>query len=114
MKKTITIYELLELIKGNKAPKNIKFENYKYTWKIGSSNYFCERLHQYLTHFIGDDLFLNLNLEVEIISNEEEFEYIEECFAGVELEYNKNSLEYKINQLIKNQKLLIEKIRDNK
>ena len=43
---------------------------------------------------------------------EDEFEDIEELFAGVELEYNKNSLEYKINQLIKNQKKIIERLKE--
>ena len=50
-----------------------------------------------------------LNDEVEIL--DDEFEDIEEYFAGVELEYNKNEYQYKINQLIKNQKKIIEMLK---
>jgi len=73
----ITIYDLIKLVKEGKAPKYIKFENYKYIWKNESSNYFCEQLNHYLTHFIGDDLFINLDLGVEIIEEDKEIEKVE-------------------------------------
>ena len=47
---------------------------------------------------------------IDILSGEEkpkkieELEDIEECFAGVGFEYNENAPQYKINQLIRNQK----------
>lgn len=42
------------------------------------------------------------------------FEDIEEFFAGAELDYNENAPEYKINQLIKNQRKIIEMLKEDK
>lgn len=68
----ITMYELLGLIKDGKAPKEIKYENFVYSW--------VRKYKTYTRYDIpGKDLYIttnNLNDEVEII---EENKKIEHC-----------------------------------
>ena len=86
--KTITMYELLGLVKDGRAPKKIKFGNkiYNYeTFNIGKGdNYFTaewEEVKGYRISYDGTYYYLeirdyNLNDEVEII---EEEPYVEVC-----------------------------------
>ena len=65
-----------------------------------------------------EELYENVDDDQEYIDEPEEpnddFEDIEEFFAGVEIECGKNAPEYKINQLIKNQKKIIEMLKEDK
>ena len=89
--KTGNIYEYIE---GKRHFVNVKDE--MYVWTLGD--------------------FTRLNEEIEIIEEDKEIEYeeIKECFAGVELEYNESAPEYKINQLIRNQKKIINELKKGK
>lgn len=89
--KTGDIYEYIE---GKGKFVNVKDE--MYVWTLGD--------------------FRNLDREIEVLEEDKEIEYeeIEECFAGVELEYNKSAPEYKINQLIRNQKKIIDELKKGK
>ena len=70
----ITIYELLGMIKDGKLmPERIKFENYIYIWRNTQKDYFCEQINYSLESIIGEYLFSNLNLEVEILEEEKKF-----------------------------------------
>jgi len=66
----ITMYELLGMVRDDKAPKRIKFENFIYIWRDTQKDYFCERINHSLEDIIGEYLFNNLNLEVEILEEE--------------------------------------------
>lgn len=123
MKKTITIYELLGLIKDNKAPKKIKYENREYYLYDNKSYLSTDK-----TRFFDKIYFSDLNIEVEIL-DEEEFEYIDKldiednAMNRSERYIRKSNNEFvtlsvpdyvlanKINQLIKNQKKIIERLK---
>lgn len=128
MKKTITIYELLGLIKDSKAPKKIIYDGYTYEFLqngcvLDDFNYFSI-INGFLYNTI--DFENHLNDEVEII-DEEEFEDIYNfCWnenylfsnrqTGMTkedrrlLDSNFKDIHDTINQLIKNQKKIIEKL----
>lgn len=106
--KKINSKNLWEYINGLSRNEKVKFNVYyddNYVTKIVWNG---ENFEWESGTFTSEAFFKPL-YDFEVI--EEEFEDIEECFAGVELEYNKNSIEYKINQLIKNQKNIIEKLK---
>lgn len=118
--KTITMYELLGLIKDGKAPKKILCRNdYFYEYK------YIEELNDYEDINTGDLLFEDrycinkmLNEPIEILEDEEEFEDIEECKRHYLNTYGRISQCRKseehiinsINQLIRNQKKIIERL----
>ena len=116
----ISYFELLEIIKKEEAPKKISLilcnrsEVYCAEYDAGKfSHYVLEKdnENENFIYFLGEcflesDMF---NKCIEVL--DDDFEDIEECFAGVELEYNKDSLEYKINQLIRNQKKIIKRVK---
>ncbi len=114
MKKTITLYELLGLIKDGKAPKKIKYENREYYLYDNKSYLSTDK-----TRFFDRIYFCDLNIEVEIL-DEEEFEDIEEITIRDKTigfpngEWTARNMDkafsIKINQLIKNQKKIIERI----
>lgn len=127
MKKTITLYELLGLIKDDKAPKKIKYEDKIYTFYDFVCGYYEEGFaginnKKFLT-FRNEQYYKVLNDEVEIISDEEEFEDVEEFkeykfintrdILELEMLINKINADYnyKINQLIRNQKKIIERLK---
>lgn len=111
MKKKIKIIDILCYTSTgdfDKLPKKIKYEDIIYTFNKDIGYYYDEDGAR-----IGENQILDmcLNDEVEILDEEDEFEDIEECFAAEGLSFNKNALEYKINQLIKNQKKIIERLK---
>lgn len=115
MKKKITIYELLGLIKDGKAPKKIKYENREYYLYDNKSYLSTDK-----TRFFDRIYFCDLNIEVEIL-DEEEFEDIEEITIRDKTigfpngEWTARNMDkafsIKINQLIKNQKKIIERLK---
>lgn len=124
MKKTITIYELLGLIKDNKAPKKIKVLNevWYLTFKttIQGSYDYVNADNDYLilemlkTEYLTDVL----KKDVEIL-DEEEFEDIEEIkFVDTFTDsyYDTCLIKMKdvVNQLINNQKKIIERLENEK
>lgn len=112
--KVISIYELLGLIKDGKAPKKIKYENREYYLYDNKSYLSTDK-----TRFFDRIYFCDLNIEVEIL-DEEEFEDIEEITIRDKTigfpngEWTARNMDkafsIKINQLIKNQKKIIERI----
>lgn len=127
MKKTIKIIDLLNLIaNGEEVPKKIKYRNKIYIKRSDCYWYILEN------GTFDDELFVRIDCltnEVEIINDEEKFEDIEEikmigCNVKIKI-LNKESnfgtdtpivTEHcisKINQLIKNQKKIIEKLSKN-
>lgn len=122
MKKTITMYELLGMVKDGKAPKKIKYENREYYLHDNKSYLSTDK-----TRFFDRIYFCDLNIEVEIL-DEEEFEDIDKLDIEdnamnrseryirksnntfVTLSVPDYVLANKINQLIKNQKKIISKL----
>lgn len=80
MNKTITIYELLRMIKNGKAPKTIKYDNYVYNFFKKDEDYIIEN-NDYDDYLIMG-LFMNfstskvLNTIVEIIEDNDKLEKI--------------------------------------
>lgn len=134
MNKIISIYELLGLIKDGKAPKKIKCYGliYKLVYRDtiqGSYDYESET-QGYLTANLSEQKYLSdiLNVEVEILEPvEEEFIEIEEFCISYSLDYidyrNIDVLKNYLNKdfqtifdtldkLIKNQKKIIEKLKE--
>lgn len=71
----IRVIDLLNKIaNGEEAPKTIKFENYIYKWRNMQKDYFCEKINHSLESIIGEYMFSNLNLEIEIIEEPKEIE----------------------------------------
>ena len=127
MKKTIRVIDLLNKIaNGEEVPKKFKYDNYvfiydnkkkDYIYKYGNVSYFDD--------YIGDiyhmeDILEFLSYEVEIL-DEEEFETIEELLIeyddgdiGINKKYISSQqseiFAKSINQLIKNQKKIIQKL----
>ena len=111
MKKTITMYELLGLIKDGKAPKKIKYENREYYLYDNKSYLSTDK-----TRFFDRIYFGDLNIEVETL-DEEEFEDINDEFEDINDEFESGDtaqvvmqLLNKIRPLIKNQKKIIERL----
>ena len=100
MKKTMTIYELLGLIKDGKAPKEVKYKETKYVFNNDRQCY--ENSYEWFPSIQE----IGLNDEVEIL-DEDEFidieEITQECFDNWTCAKH-------INQLIKNQKKIIERL----
>ena len=127
--KTITIYELMGLIKDNKAPKKIKIHQEIYEM-IGSRYYINKEFT------VDNDLFYKITLgyvtlddTVEIVPEEnDEWEDIEKIkLIDTSIEFydddkvrhlmntnakDRNIYIAKINQLIKNQRKIIEKLEE--
>ncbi len=108
--KTITMYELIGLIKDGKAPKKIEYKGDIYIFAGEDYSKNDDRETWLITKY---DYFLStfLNEEVEILPEEnDEWEDIREFYPEEGLAFTENAYEYKINQLIKNQKYLKEKL----
>lgn len=122
----ITIYELLGLIKDGKAPKKIKYCGCIYEWE---EDWYLTKEKNCKVCLGGkkediNQLYNAFNDNVEIIEEvkDKEYEDIEE-YLYVPQEFltdgsggskpNKNSCEYKINQLIRNQKYILERVNKN-
>ncbi len=120
MKKTIRVIDLLNKIaNGEEVPKKIKYNDDEYI-HIDNYCYFCEETNEILSQNTYAE-FSRLNDEVEIL-DEEEFEDIEEItirdkkigFPNGEWTARNmdKAFSIKINQLIKNQKKIIERLKD--
>lgn len=118
MKKTIRVIDLLNKIaNGEEVPKKIKYNDDEYI-HIDNYCYFCEETNEILSQNTYAE-FSRLNDEVEIL-DEEEFEDIEEITIRDKIigfpngEWTARNMDkafsIKINQLIKNQKKIIEKL----
>ncbi len=111
--KMITIYELMGLIKDNKAPEKIKYKNRTFTLNKIRDDYEDESYILFLFETFGksNNTFDFLNTKVEFLPEEKyEWEDIEEIDIENDIPYNPAE---KINQLIKNQKCLKERLDKN-
>ena len=102
----ISVYELLGLIKDGKAPKKIKYLGNIYEYNKKDKRYHNvdpKRLD--LSSKFGDFNFNYLDDEVEILDEEDEFIDIKELTSSPE-----HYIENTINDLIKNQKKIIERL----
>ncbi len=109
MEKKIKIIDLLNKIaNGEEVPEKIKFQNCIYTTKNPVVNEYRTEDGRTLTenHYMVEAFLTN---EVEILDEEDEFEDIEELTCN-EYDFEKKA----INQLIKNQKKIIERLKDEK
>ena len=91
----ITMYELLGLVKDDKAPKEIKYKNFVYSW--------VQKYKTYTRYDItGKDLYIttnNLNDEVEIIEEPKNIEKIDFGTLNTQKEKNR-AMKDTINKLI--------------
>lgn len=123
--KVITVYKLLGLIKDNNAPKIVKTPTYIWTYEPTMQDYLCETKGEYLVAYFRDNYYNWLTCPVEIIDDapETEFEDIEEITInesntigfpnGKWTARNMDkAISLQINQLIRNQKKIIEKIKE--
>ena len=116
----ISYFELLEMVKNKNVPKKIRLilynrsEVYCAEYDVGKFSHYVlekdsenENFRYFLIDcFLESDMFDKC---IEVLNDE--FEDIEECSVGVESGYNKDSLGYKINQLIRNQKKIIKRLK---
>jgi hypothetical protein len=128
MKKKIKIIDIFCKINcGEEVPHKIIYENHIYTYNSDVQDYDlndnCEYLFEHL--FTYKDTSIILELELEILDEEDEFEDIEEMvklnnvsnssdlIALSQMQWENNChIERKINQLIKNQKKIIERLKN--
>ena len=115
--KIITIYELIGLIKDRKVPIRIKYDDTIWDYEKDDNDYYSiDRDVLLLDEYIRKDFFEYLNDTIEILPKEnDEWEDIEEINSvdnftiGDLVELNAKT----INQLIKNQKYLKERLDKN-
>lgn len=103
MNKEITVYELLGLIKDDKAPKKIKYEYLVYELTFERNDYYCEQEMRWFTSEINS--LGVLNNKVEILEEDKDIELLNldtDKLKGKEavraIDY---LLEGRINELIK-------------
>lgn len=121
MKKKIKIIDILCKINCNEeVPYKIKYVIDEYTYDYEIQDYY-DKNYNYLFEelFVGYDTSRVLETEVEILDEEDEFEDIEELnldtdelLKKVVITAQDYVIEGKINQLIKNQKKIIERLKD--
>ena len=116
--KTIKIIDLFKKIaNGEETPYKIIYNNVEYTYEYDVQDYWEEE-YNYLFEklFCENETKIALEIEVEILDEEEEFEDIEEVDLGILNDQSSKNREFKIriNQLIKNQKKIIERLNDVK
>ena len=116
MKKKIKIIDILCKINCNEeVPYKIKYVINEYTYDYEIQDYY-DKNYNYLFEelFVGYDTSRVLETEVEILDEEDEFEDIEEVDLGILNDQSSKNREFKnrINQLIKNQKKIIERLKD--
>lgn len=129
MKKTIRVIELFDrMVNGEEVPKKIKYDEIEFEYSESYNDYVSYTEISSIKIFLIDKIFKKnikpnvlLNDEIEIL-DEEEFTDIEEFeehklintrdILELEMFINKINADYnyKINQLIKNQKKIIERI----
>lgn len=109
----ITLYELLGLIKEGKAPKKIKVTGNIYEYDEELEFYYTKRdktNYRVLLGGLSEEINLVANAfndNVEILDEEDEFIDIEELTSSPE-----HYIENAINDLIKNQKKIINKLKE--
>lgn len=116
----ITIYELLGLIKDGKAPKKIKYDDLIWILREEFNDYFDEEDYLFFKGFDEHENAKDFLLEqVEILDEKDEFIDIEELdveydddgrIDGVYMARPEVEERKKINNLIKNQKKIIERL----
>ena len=121
MKKKIKIIDILCKINCNEeVPYKIKYVIDEYTYDYEIQDYY-DKNYNYLFEelFVGYDTSRVLETEVEILDEEDEFEDIEELnldtdelLQKVVITAQDYVIEGKINELIKNQKKIIERLKD--
>lgn len=115
MKKKIKIIDIFCKINcGEEVPHKIMYENHIYTYNSDVQDYDlndnCEYLFEHL--FKYQDTSIILELELEILDAEDEFEDIEALVTvTTETDYKVIETLYK---LIKNQKKIIERLKDER
>lgn len=109
MNKEITIYDLLGLIKDDKAPKKIKYEYLVYELTFERNDYYCKQEMRWFTSEINS--LGVLNNKVEILEEDKDIELLNldtDKLKGKEviraIDY---LLEGKINELVKEVNKLI-------
>jgi len=75
MNKEITIYELLGLIKDDKAPKKIKYEYLVYELTFERNDYYCKQEMRWFTSEINS--LGVLNNKVEILEEDKDIELLD-------------------------------------
>ena len=110
MNKELTIYELLGLIKDDKAPKKIKYEYLVYELTFERNDYYCKQEMRWFTSEINS--LGVLNNKVEILEEDKDIELLNldtDKLKGKEviraIDY---LLEGKINELIKEVNYLLD------
>ena len=83
MNKEITIYELLGLVKDNKAPKKIKYEYSVYELTFERNDYYCKQEMRWFTNEINS--LGVLNDKVEILEEDEDIEELKITNEDIEL-----------------------------
>jgi hypothetical protein len=106
--KTIKIIDLLNKIANGEAPKRIKTMGNE--WAYEKDDYWSDYEGWFSTEYLELSV---LNDEVEILDEEDEFEDIE----GLNIFTDPNTIDnsefvWRINYLIKNQKKIIERLKD--
>lgn len=120
MKNIITIYELIGLIKDNKAPKKIKYNNVVFTFDEKTKIYANDKDNQnwnFLYERHGESIdFVNdfLKVKLEILPEENEIKEMASEFKNISLTDIVKENRYAINSLIKNQKHLKERLEEIK
>lgn len=123
MRKTIKIIDILCMINcEEEVPKEIIYNNTRYTYNESVQDYYDKEDNSLFEKgFTNLDTQTFLNRDVEILDEEDEFEDIEEVenckidddtIRGLVKSLNELHIEYvnTINQLIKNQKKIIDKL----
>jgi hypothetical protein len=117
--KEITIYELLGLIKDGKAPKKILYNGHLYTYTKNLADkmqYISNEIR--VVHFLNfDEEILDDKVKIQD-ETDDEFEDIEEMYingiprdiSNEQLDNQINNMKMRINQLIRNQKKIIERL----
>lgn len=123
MKKTIKMIDLLyKIANGEEAPKKIRYFGEEFKLAKDNEYYSVYSSRPLISYFGEDYLRAELNDEVEIL-DEEEFEDIEEITIRDKTigfpngEWTARNMDkafsIKINQLIKNQKKIIERLKES-
>lgn len=110
----LTLYELLGLVKDNKAPKKIKcngdYYDYEFSIIDGDIDYIAIDKETGVKHYLSDVIGENylgfiFSTTVEIIEEEKEIEEIEMCTSGIMgfdgVENITSALKDKINELVR-------------
>ena len=115
----ITMYELLRLIKDDKAPKKIKFRSAIYYWSFDTYTQNISTPDNQYSLFQEYRIDYCLNDKVEILPENDEWkdinniDVLQDILSTNKIEVlieNIGDIQIKINQLIKNQKYLKEKL----